>query len=168
MLIYSPNFRLEKKTIFVLSLVLPGGLPQALVPVGAQSDLGLVYFIFHCNNHVTSFFIRHWELQFDVAPELGLLRELSCGVRSFDQGSGSLAMKSVQYRRVLPQWRCSIERIPPRRLARPISPACTRRLCSRGFGARPLASPSPTDAPKNSCKQDPARQLTRFSREPII
>ena len=104
-----------KKSIFVLSLVLPGGLPQALVPVGAQSDLGLVYFIFHCNNHVTSFFIRHWELRFDVAPELGLLRELSCGVRSFDGESGSLAMRSVQYRRVLPQWRCSIERIPPER-----------------------------------------------------
>ena len=161
---YSPNFRPEK-SIFVLSLVLPGGLPQALVPVGAQSDLGLVYFIFHCNNHVTSFFIRHWELQFDVAPELGLLRELSCGVRSFDGESGSLAMRSFQYRRVPPQWRCSIEMIPPERLARPISQACTRRMCSRGFGARPLASPSPTDAPKNSCKQDPARQLTRLSRE---
>ena len=115
MLIYSPNFRLEKKSIFVLFLVLPGGLPRALVPVGAQSDLGLVYFIFNCNNHVTSFFIRHWELRFDVAPELGLLRELSCGVRSFDGESGSLAMRSVQYRRVLPQWRCSIERIPPER-----------------------------------------------------
>ena len=164
---YSPNFRPEK-SIFVLSLVLPGGPPQALVPVGALSDHGLVYFIFHCNNHVTSFFTRHWELRFDVAPELGLLRGLSCGVRSFDEGSGSLAMRSVQYRRVLPQWRCSIERIPPERLARPISQACTRRMCSRGFGARPLASPSPTDAPKNSCKQDPARQLTRFSRETII
>ena len=111
---YSPNFRLEK-SIFVLSLVLPGGPPQALVPVGALSDHGLVYFIFHCNNHVTSFFTRHWELRFDVAPELGLLRGLSCGVRSFDEESGSLAMRSVQYRRVLPQWRCSIERIPPER-----------------------------------------------------
>ena len=38
-------------------------------------------------------------------------------------------------------------------------------LAARGSGARPLASPSPTDAKKNSCKQDPARQLTRFSRE---
>ena len=165
---YSPNFRPEK-SIFVLSLVLPGGLPQALVPVGAQSDLGLVYFIFHCNNHVTSsFFVRHWELQFDVAPELGLLRELSCGVRSFDGESGSLVMRSFQYRRVLPQWRCSIERIPPERLARPISQACPRRMCSRGFGARPLASPSPIDAPKISCKQDPARQLASFLRETII
>ena len=123
-----------KKSIFVLSLVLPGGLPQALVPVGAQSDLGLVYFIFHCNDHVTSFFIRHWELRFDVAPELGLLRELSCGVRSFDGESGSLAMRSVQYRRVLPQWRCSIERIPLRRLARPISQACA------GIAVQPAAS----------------------------
>ena len=114
MLVYSPNFRLEK-SIFVLSLVLPGGPPQALVPVGALSDHGLVYFIFHCNNHVTSFFTRHWKLRFDVAPELGLLRGLSCGVRSFDEGSGSLAMRSVQYRRVLPQWRCSNERIPPER-----------------------------------------------------
>ena len=76
---------------------------------------GSVYFIFHCNNHVTSFFTRHWELRFDVAPELGLLRGLCCGVRSFDGESGSLAMRSVQYRRVLPQWRCSIERIPPER-----------------------------------------------------
>ena len=126
---YSPNFRLEK-SIFVLSLVLPGGPPQALVPVGALSDHGLAYFIFYCNNHVTSFFTRHWELRFDVAPELGLLRGLSCGVRSFDEESGSLAMRSVQCRRVLPQWRCSIERIPPERLARPISQACTRRLCS--------------------------------------
>ena len=99
---YSPNFRLEK-SIFVLSLVLPGGPPQALVPVGALSDHGLVYFIFHCNNHVTSFFTRHWELRFDVAPELGLFRGLSCGVRSFDEKSGSLAMRSVQYRRVLPR-----------------------------------------------------------------
>ena len=40
-------------------------------------------------------------------------------------------------------------------------------LAARGFGARPLASPSPTDAQKISCKQDPARQLTRFSREKI-
>ena len=40
-------------------------------------------------------------------------------------------------------------------------------LAARGFGARPLASPSPTDAQKFSCKQDPARQLTRFSREKI-
>ena len=64
---------------------------------------GSVYFIFHCNNHVTSFFTRHWELRFDVAPELGLLRGLSCGVRSFDEESGSLAMRSVQYRRVLPE-----------------------------------------------------------------
>ena len=31
----------------------------------------------------------------------------------------------------------------------------------------PLASPSPTDAQNISCKQDPARQLTRFSREKI-
>ena len=29
------------------------------------------------------------------------------------------------------------------------------------------ASPSPIDAPKIPCKQDPARQLTRFSRENI-
>ena len=162
MLIYSPNFRLEKKTIFVLSLVLPGGPPRALVPVSAQSDLGLVYFIFHCNDHVTSFFIRHWELRFDVALELGLLRELSCGVRSFDGESGSLAMRSVQYRRVLPQWQCRIERIPPERpegychsdsavsrgyrrnVPRPISQACTRRLCSPRQGARPPASSSRT------------------------
>ena len=130
---YSPNFRPEK-SIFVLSLVLPGGPPQALVPVGALSDHGLVYFIFHCNNHVTSFFTRHWELRFDVAPELGLLRGLSCGVRSFDEGPGSLAMRSVQYRRVLPQWQCSIERIPPRRLARPISQACA------GIAVQPAAS----------------------------
>ena len=40
-------------------------------------------------------------------------------------------------------------------------------LAAQGFGARPLASPSPTDAKTNSCKQDPARQLTRFSREKI-
>ena len=77
-----PKFPALKKTIFVSSLVLPGGPPRALVPVSAQSDLGLVYFIFHCNNHVTSFFIRHWELGFDVALELGLIRGLSCGVRS--------------------------------------------------------------------------------------
>ena len=36
---------------------------------------------------------------------------------------------------------------------------------ARGQGARPPASSSPKDAPKISCKQDPARQLTRFSRE---
>ena len=79
--------------------------------MGAQSDLGLVYIIFHCNNHVTSFFIRHWELRIDVAPELGLLRELSCGVRSFDGESGSLAMRychsggavSRGYRRNVPK-----------------------------------------------------------------
>ena len=38
---------------------------------------------------------------------------------------------------------------------------------ARGQGARPLVSPSPTDAQNISCKQDLARQLTRFSREKI-
>ena len=112
---YSPNFRLEKNDFCLVSCTATGGPPQALVSVGALSATGTVYFIFHCNNHVTSFFTRHWELRFDVAPELGLLRGLSCGVRSFDEESGSLAMRSVQYRRVLPQWRCRIERIPPER-----------------------------------------------------
>ena len=76
--------------------------------------------------------------------------------------SGSLAMRSVQYRRVLPQWRCSIERIPPRRLARPISQTCTRRLCSRGFGARLLASPSPIDAPKLRASRTPRASSRGF------
>ena len=123
-----------KKNNFCLVSCTAWRAPASLVPVGALSDHGLVYFIFHCNNHVTSFFTWHWELRFDVAPELGLLRGLSCGVRSFDEGSGSLAMRSVQYRRVLPQWQCSIERIPPRRLARPISQACA------GIAVQPAAS----------------------------
>ena len=71
-----------KKNDFCLVSCTAWRAPRALVPVSAQSDLGLVYFIFHCYNHVTSFFIRHWELGFDVALELGLIRGLSCGVRS--------------------------------------------------------------------------------------
>ena len=95
---YSPNFRLEK-SIFVLSLVLPlEGPRKPLFRWACCLTTGSVYFIFHCNNHVTSFFTRHWELRFDVAPELGLLRGLSCGVRSFDEESDSLAMRSVQWR----------------------------------------------------------------------
>ena len=43
-----------------------------------------------------------------------------------------------------------------------------RSCAARGPSARPPASSSRTDAPKISCKQDPARQLTRFSRETLI
>ena len=40
-------------------------------------------------------------------------------------------------------------------------------LAACGPGARSLANSSPTDAQKISFKQDPARQLTRFSRAKI-
>ena len=81
MLIYAQISGL-KKIDFCLVSCTAWRAPATLVPVSAQSDLGLVYFIFHCNNHVTSFFIRHWELGFDVALELGSIRGLSCGVRT--------------------------------------------------------------------------------------
>ena len=81
-LIYAQMSGLKKKRFLSRFLYCLEGPPRALVPGSAQSDLGLVYFIFHCNNHVTSFFIRHWELGFDVALELGLMRGVSCGVRS--------------------------------------------------------------------------------------
>ena len=96
-------------------------------------------------------------------PNSGSLGGSAAEFDRFDGESGSLAMRSVQYRRVLPQSQCSIERIPPRRLARPISQACTRRLCSRGFGARPLASPSHSLL-ENSRAAEPSRASSRDSR----
>ena len=68
--------------------------------------------------------------------------------------------------RILPEKQCGSERVPPERLARPISQACTR-IVGSGPGARVLAIPSPTDAKKFRASRIPARQLARSSRANI-
>ena len=64
----------SKKSIFVLSLVLPLEGPRKPSLRWARClTTGSVYFIFHCNNQLLLHFsTRRWELRLDIAPERGL------------------------------------------------------------------------------------------------
>ena len=87
-----PNFRLEKKTIFVPSLVLPAGPLQALTPVNARvGPLARLLLFFTVTIMLLQIFTRHGELRLDVAFEFGLMGGSG---RSAIVLSGSLAMIS--------------------------------------------------------------------------
>ena len=84
-----PNFRLEKKSIFVRLLCCQQA-PQALTPVNARvGPLARLLLFFTVTIMLLQIFTRHGELKLDVAFEFGLMRGSG---RSAIVLSGSLAM----------------------------------------------------------------------------
>ena len=70
--------------------------------------------------------------------------------------SGSLAMIGS----VLPRWQCNIERISPGRT----KGTATVAVRYREEAARTSGAAHPEEGSKTSCRQDPARQVTRLAR----
>ena len=142
---------------------------------GAQTPYHwLCLLAFHCNNH---------NCYFAFEPARGITARLCARKGAIGRPAWlhnrALSAQAVEcpgcrgdkistVPRVLPEKQCGTERVLPERLARPISQACTR------IAWQPEASvlvPSRAHLQQmlktKSCKQDPARQLTRFSREKI-
>ena len=83
--------------------------------------------------------------------------------------SGSLAMIGS----VLPRWQCNIERISPGRTKGTATVAvqanrskgtATVAVRYREEAARTSGAAHPEEGSKTSCRQDPARQLTRLAQ----
>ena len=133
---------------------------------------GSDYFGFYCNNQLLLHFSYSAR---GITARLRARTRASWGpvLRSSKRVQDTVG-KAVRYRestartkfdseyRILPEKQCDTERVPPERLARSISQACTRIACDPG--ARVLTIPSPTDAQKSRASRIPARQLARFSR----
>ena len=168
---YSLNFRLEKIDFCLVSCTPLEGSPKPSLRWARCLTTGSVYFVFHCNNQLLLHFsiVGAGNNGLTSRPNESFVGGSSCVVPSFDGEFGSLR----RYHRYSTQGtagkaECDTRRVSPEHLARPISQACTGIAAQpAGKVLGPSASPSPTDAPNISCKQDPARQLTRFSRENI-
>ena len=119
----------SKKSIFVLSLVLPlEGPPKPSFRWARCLTTGSVYFVFHCNNQLLLHFsiIGAGNYGLTSRPNESFVGGSSCVVRSFDGEFGSLR----KYHRYSTQGtagkaECDTRRVSPENLARPISQACT-------------------------------------------
>ena len=136
---------------------------------GAQTPYHwLCLLTFHCNNH---------NCYFAFEPALGTKVRLCARKGAISRASlGWLHNRAFTCCRgdristvpsVLPEKQCGTGRVLPERLARPIFQACTRIAWQPEASVLVPSRAPRTNAQKHSCKQDPARQLTRFSREKI-
>ena len=147
----------SKKSIFVLSLVLPlEGPPKPSFRWARCLTTGSVYFFFHCNNQLLLHFsiIGVGNYGLISRPNESFVGGSSCVVRSFDEEFGSL----VRYHRYSTQGtageaECNTRRVSPENLARPISQACT------GIAVQPAVKVlGPSRAPRTMLKQCRAAQ----------
>ena len=173
-----PNFRLEKKVDFCLVSCTARAPSSPYSGERASLTTGSVTSFFTVTIMLLQFSHRHWELRIDVASEFGLMggSVAECDRLVWflgDDRSGtagychSRCAVSRGYRRNVLKGTATVAMQYREDIAgrlRPISQARTRRLCSRGFGARPLASSSRTKLKKNRASRTP-RASSRDWRE---